>query len=44
MFSEAFIKQIHTCDTLFTQIDTTADNVLSRKEFEAYVRKNNKDE
>ena len=41
MFSEAFIKQVHICDTLFTNIDTRGDNVLHRDEFEAYVKKNN---
>ena len=42
MFSEDFIKQVHTCDTMFTNIDTRGDNVLHQDEFEAYVRKTNK--
>ena len=41
MFNEDFIKQIHKCDTLFSNIDTIGDNVLHREEFEAYVRKYN---
>ena len=44
MFSDAFIKQVHTCDTMFTNIDTRGDNVLHQDEFEAYVRKTNKDQ
>ena len=41
MFNDEFIRQIHKCDTLFTDIDTIGDNVLHKEEFEAYVRKNN---
>ena len=41
MFNEDFIKQIHKCDTLFTNIDTIGDNVIHIEEFEAYVKKYN---
>ena len=41
MFTDDFIKQVHVCDTLFTNIDTIGDNVLHKTELEAYVKKYN---
>ena len=41
-FSDEFIKQVHTCDTLFADIDTAGDNQISMEEFKVYVAKRNK--
>jgi len=38
-----FVKQVHQCDTLFTDIDTVGDCQISLLEFEAYVQKRNPD-
>ena len=42
-FTDDFVKQVHTCDTLFADIDTAGDNQISLQEFQVYVAKRNKD-
>ena len=42
-FSDKFIKEVHTCDTLFADIDTSCDCQISMDEFKAYVAKRNPD-
>ena len=44
MFSENFVSQVQSCDTLFADIDTVGDNQLSFAEFEAYIKKRNPNE